>query len=118
MDSIQDLAGQKGIDLADSHFVSYSRVYDENKILFKINSWSSKLITVEFYDVIHFINYGTYWTVMLSEIEPTSEFLNQALIRCYGRVPKEHPYKLYRFWDADDAASFEVIARQVNIEIL
>jgi hypothetical protein len=98
------------IDLADSEIPSYFCVRKENKLIIKIESWDAKIIEFIFYDFLGFIYRGGDGNKDFCINHNQTCFFNQMIEKKYGKIPDNHPYKLYQLLDFDDNPYFEVIS--------
>ena len=74
------------------------------------------IMSFTFTDVIGVKDVPTNELTDFAEETGKDDFLDKSLSINYAAVPKEHPYKIYVFYDLDDSPCMEVIAADVKIE--
>lgn len=110
----------ESIDLNDCESVAY--FYSNNELSFKIVNWQNKIIEVNFYGVILFVDWGgvNYVSKLYLNTAKT-DFLRKALTNFYGceevYIPADQPYKLFQFVDSFGDACFEIVCKEFEFKV-
>ena len=98
----------ENINFSDAEYLS-CETKDGNLIIF-LNSWNDKLIKLEFTDAIQFCYKLGDGVSGIGEHLIITDFLKDALGRCYSKIPEMFPYKHFAVKDIQGFPFFEVIA--------
>jgi len=107
-----------GVGLSDSELVSYKYLKHNDKLEIHLLAWNGKDVQINCINPIFFVDRGCEAITMFCEKLSELNLLREVLEKNYedGRIPENHPYKLYQLLDLDDNPCIEVICEGVEVQ--
>jgi hypothetical protein len=102
------------IGLDDAELLQFS--YQNNQLDIVLKLWNGKKLFIKFKHVILFFALD-HLDIKALYCKKEGKFLELALSRAYVKVPDNHEYKLFQFYDIEDDPVLEIVAREFEHSI-
>ena len=103
------------LDLPDSEFMKHEYSPEEGTLRIFITLWNAQKICVSFKEAIGFWIIPIHDCIGMRTAEMDSEFCTLALMGVYEKIPKDHGFQCYEFWNLDDMPFVKVVARAYEV---
>lgn len=103
-----------GIDFNNSTFKSFEKI-NGCTLAIVITSFDKKRVKIIFHNFIQFFYRRGNHLLNMYQIFEESDFLNEALLLDYQKIPKDHPFKLFQVEDLDHVPLVKVVAKSIEI---
>ncbi len=97
---------------ADSVMVSFESF--EYNLLIYLKTWNDTILKFEFCDNIFFSIYSLCYVSDFCQVNISSN-MDRALSMEYEKIPLEHPYKIFQFFNLNDDIAAEIICENLVI---
>lgn len=107
-----------GVGLNDSELISYNYHKISDNIIIKLRAWDASVVQICCNNPILFVDRGCGEITLFCEKKSSTDLLEITLKKNYddGKVPDNHPYKLYQLLDLDDNPSLEIICKSTEVQ--
>ena len=107
-----------GVDFADSNLISYECSRKDNCLTIKINTWNDCILKIKFYDLLFIADRGGDDITAFCIQNVESSLLKEVLEKNYdqGKIPDDHPYKLYHFLGLYDEPVMDIVCQSFEIQ--
>lgn len=99
------------IDFADSEYKSME-MSNENLIII-LTSWDEGKIAIKFLDVIQ-LQFRLGDGISGIYEDTSNHFLDEALSRCYTKIPESHSYRYYEIRDLQGFPRIQIVGTEAN----
>lgn len=102
------------IDFADSEFIKFE-LREDNVLSVYLQSWEENQLIIRFVDTISVFYESGNIVKDIYEIETHLEFLNDAIIKKYVKIPTDHPYRLFYVETLRNYPFLKIVAQSVQV---
>lgn len=100
------------LDFSNSKIISYKS--EGIDLIIFLEACNSAVLKLQFADYILFFNLKAEYISDICEV-PTSNLFELALKKEFKKVPLDHGYKLFQFFDLSNCSVIEVVCKELSI---